>query len=195
MFTYSKGLPSNPVASILSRSLLSAVRERFALDWHGIHGAPHWARVRVNGLAIAAQTGARTDVIELFAFLHDSCRENDGHDPAHGPRAVDFSASLRGVLFDIDDAGFVLLAEACSAHSDGRMMAHPTVQACWDADRLELWRVWITPDPRRLATQTARGRHLFREAKRRSLFWRERRARFHREREVEEDQPMTTGRP
>ena len=119
--------------------------------------------------------------------FRSGCRENDGHDPAHDPRAVDFAASLRGVLFDIE--------EACSAHSDGRMMAHPTVQACWDADRLDLQRVWITPDPRRLATQTARGRHLFRQAKRRSLFWRARRARLHREREVEEDQPMTTGRP
>ena len=90
--------------SILNRTLVTAVRECFALDWHGIHGVPHWARVRVNGLAIAAHTGARTDVIELFSFLHDSCRANDGHDPAHGLRAVDFAAELRGNVFDIDAA-------------------------------------------------------------------------------------------
>lgn len=57
------------LASILNRNLVTAVRERFELDWHGIHGVPHWACVRVNGLAIAARTGARTDVIELFAFF------------------------------------------------------------------------------------------------------------------------------
>ena len=159
--------------SILNRNLVTAVRERFGLDWHGIHGVPHWARVRVNGLAIAAHTGARTDVIELFSFLHDSCRANDGHDPAHGLRAVDFAAELRGSVFDVDDAGFALLTEACATHSDGHMEADPTVQACWDADRLDLWRVWITPDPRRLATQAARSRPVFQEAKRRSLFWRE----------------------
>ena len=58
--------------SILNRNLVTAVRARFALDWHGIHGVPHWARVRVNGLAIAAHTGARTDVdvgIAPFASL------------------------------------------------------------------------------------------------------------------------------
>lgn len=105
--------------------------------------------------------------------LHDSCRENDGHDPFHGSRAVDFAGELRGRLFDIDDAGFALLEEACSKHSDGHMEAHPAVQACWDADRLDLWRVWITPDPRRLATQAARSRHVYDSAKRRALFWRE----------------------
>lgn len=176
------------MGSPLSRSLLVAVREQFALDWHGIHGAPHWARVRVNGLAIAAHTGARTDVIELFAFLHDSCRENDGHDPAHGLRAVDFAASLRGKLFDIDDAGFALLAEACATHSEGHMEAHPTVQACWDADRLDLWRVSITPERRRLATLAARNRQVFQAAKRRSLSWRERDTPDSlREREVDEE--------
>lgn len=160
------------MASILNKKLVSAVRERFTRDWDGIHGAPHWARVRVNGLSIAAITGARTDVIELFSFLHDSCRENDGHDPFHGSRAVDFANELRGKLFEIDDAGFALLAEACSKHSDGHIEAPPAVQACWDADRLDLWRVWITPDPRRLATQAARSQHVYEEAKRRALSWR-----------------------
>ena len=160
------------MASLLSRQLIAAVRERFVLDWHGIHGVPHWARVRMSGLAIGERIGAGLDVIELFAFLHDSCRENDGRDRAHGLRAVDFAASLRGRFFDIDDAGFDLLGEACATHSDGQMKADPTVQACWDADRLDLWRVWITTDPRRLATQVARSGEVFAEAKRRSLAWR-----------------------
>ena len=75
----------------MTRELVAAVRERFQLDWLGIHGLPHWARVRVNGLSIAAVNGARTDVVELFAFLHDSCRLSDGGDPGHGSRAVDFA--------------------------------------------------------------------------------------------------------
>jgi len=36
------------MASLLTSDLIAAVRERFALDWNGIHGVPHWARVRVN---------------------------------------------------------------------------------------------------------------------------------------------------
>ena len=55
------------------REVLRIVREQFQLDWHGIHGVPHWARVRWNGLNLAAVNGARTDIVELFAFLHD-CR-------------------------------------------------------------------------------------------------------------------------
>ena len=60
--------------TVITRDLIRHFRQHFALDWHGIHGAPHWARVRANGLRLAQKTRARTDVIELFSFLHDSCR-------------------------------------------------------------------------------------------------------------------------
>ena len=35
------------------------------------------------------------------------------------------------------------------------MTSDPTVGACWDADRLDLPRVWITPDPALLSTARA----------------------------------------
>jgi uncharacterized protein len=161
------------MTTALRPEMLAAVRAHFALDWTGIHGATHWARVRVNGLAIAARNGARTDVVELFAFLHDSCRVRDGYDTGHGVRAADFALKLRGSVFDIDDRGFELLAEACRTHSDGLKEGDPTLQACWDADRLDLWRVYINVDPRRLATSIAREPATFDAAKRRSLVWRD----------------------
>jgi hypothetical protein len=34
--------------------------------------------VRENGLRLASRTRARTDVVELFAYLHDSRRANEG---------------------------------------------------------------------------------------------------------------------
>jgi uncharacterized protein len=157
----------------LTRDLVSTIRSHFALDWTGIHGATHWARVRVNGLAIAAKNGARTDVVELFAFLHDSCRVQDGYDTGHGSRAADLALSLRGRVFEIDDRGFELLAHACETHSDGLMEGDPTLQACWDADRLDLWRVYIDVDPKRLATSVAREPATFDSAKWRSLAWRD----------------------
>lgn len=159
------------MASVLTPILLGAVRERFALDWHGIHGAPHWARVRLNGLAIARHSSARTDVVELFAFLHDSCRIHDGRDRDHGLRAVEFALQLRGQAFTLDDTGFALLVHACATHSDGHIDGDPTVQACWDADRLDLWRVGVTPDRARLATAVARSASVFGAARRRSLAW------------------------
>ena len=50
----------------------------------------------------------------------------------------------------------LLLAYACRHHSDGRVDADVSVQACWDADRLDLVRVGIRPDPDRLCTPAAR---------------------------------------
>jgi uncharacterized protein len=58
---------------MLTRPLIAHLRKHFSLDWQGIHGAPHWARVRANGLRLAGITGAHQAVVELFAFLHDAC--------------------------------------------------------------------------------------------------------------------------
>jgi uncharacterized protein len=57
----------------------------------------------------------------------------------------------------LDDSQFTLLYEACRLHTDGHTDAAPTVQACWDADRLDLGRVGITPAPHRLCTDAARA--------------------------------------
>jgi uncharacterized protein len=154
---------------IITRELVSVVRGEFALDWSGVHGAPHWARVRENGLRLAAHTGARVDVIELFAFLHDTQRRNDGYDPDHGKRAADFAGAQCGVLFTLDDQGLTLLCHACTGHSDGLIEADITIQTCWDADRLDLGRVGFTPDPDKLCTTAARDPLMIEWAFNRSL--------------------------
>jgi uncharacterized protein len=41
-------------------------------------------------------------------------------------------------------------------HSHGSTEADSTVQACWDADRLDLVRIGIEPEPDRLCTDAAR---------------------------------------
>lgn len=73
--------------------LIAEIRRQFVLDWNGIHGAPHWARVRHHGLRIAAAYGADLAVVTLFSFLHDSRREHDGRDRRHGRRAADYCES------------------------------------------------------------------------------------------------------
>jgi uncharacterized protein len=140
----------------ISPRLIEAVRAKYRLAWSGIHGVSHWARVRKVGLQLAGVTGARPDVVELFAFLHDSCRHGDGRDPDHGRRAVEFARQLRGECFSLDDEGFALLCEAMELHSNGLMDADVTVQTCWDADRLDLGRVDIQPEAERLCTDAAR---------------------------------------
>lgn len=142
--------------SALSRELLRAIRVQYALPWRGLHGVGHWARVRETGLRLAARTGADAAVVELFAVLHDARRRNEGDDPGHGGRGADLAVTFRGTLIHLSDAAFTLLHIACADHTKGKIEADVTVQTCWDADRLDLGRVGIVPDPARLCTAAAR---------------------------------------
>lgn len=155
--------------SAITPILVAAIRERYQLDWHGIHGVSHWARVRVNGLRLAARTGADHRVVELFAFLHDCCRVDDGYDRGHGWRAARFATSLLGTHIFLPDHQFDLLLQACGGHTGGDGHPNVTVQTCWDADRLDLGRVGIVPDPLRLYTDAARERRMIEWAYQRSL--------------------------
>ena len=157
------------MATLITRHLVQTIRAQFELDWHGIHGASHWARVRENGLRLAESTGADTQVVELFSFLHDSRRRNDCHDPLHGHRAGAFVKSLVGTVLEIEPPRVELLVAACEGHSDGHLEGDITVLTCWDADRLDLGRVGIMPHPDRLCTDAARDPELLDWAYTRSI--------------------------
>ena len=152
----------------ISSQLIQLLREQFALNWGGIHGAPHWARVRENALRLSESTGANIKVVEAFAFLHDSQRQSDYQDPEHGWRAAEFARKLPASLLDLTESELVLLTAACEGHSDGLMKADVTVCTCWDADRLDLGRVGIIPDPARMCTEPARDSAVIRWAYARS---------------------------
>ena len=142
--------------SLITPDLITFARQTFKLVWQGIHGAPHWSRVRLNGLKLAAITGANPIVVEYFAFIHDLGRENDNYDPEHGHRGAEIAQDINGTLIQLDNKELQVLKEACQGHSDGYTMADVTVMTCWDADRLDLGRVGIDPDPDKLCTLTAR---------------------------------------
>ena len=95
-------------------------------------------------------------VVELFAFFHDSCRVNEYTDHDHGKRGADLALKLQGRMFEASADEMSLLVEACTGHSDGHTEADITVQTCWDADRLDLGRVGIRPNPKYLCTAVAR---------------------------------------
>jgi len=145
---------------VVTDELLNFLKEHYRLDWNGIHGVKHWARVRANGLALAKENEANTKVVELFAFLHDSCRENDGHDPYHGPRAAELALNLQGQLIHLSSADLDLLVTACRGHPHEKWHQDPTVGTCWDADRLDLTRIDIIPDPNRLISRAGKARAL-----------------------------------
>jgi len=141
---------------LYTAAIIHEILEDYALPVRGDHGVVHWARVLENGLRLAEATGASLEVVTLFALFHDSRRVNQGHDPGHGLRGAKFAMSLRGTLIHLDDRNFELLYEACRLHTDGLTEGDVTLQACWDADRLDLGRVGITPLPHLLCSDAAR---------------------------------------
>ncbi|MFM7251368.1 MAG: hypothetical protein ACKO5R_15855 [Planctomycetaceae bacterium] len=148
-------------------AILGAILDGYILPVDGFHGVVHWARVLENGLRIAEDNGADREVVTLFALFHDSRRVNEWRDDGHGLRGGDLARSLRGKLVHLDDDRFDLLFEACRLHTEGHTAGDRTLSACWDADRLDLGRVGITPDPRRLGTKA--GRDLLAWAHRRAV--------------------------
>ena len=81
-------------------------------------------------------------------------RLNDYYDPLHGSRGAALARDLRGEAFDLEDAEMKLLRFACEEHTNGGLDPDPTVGVCWDADRLNLWRVGIEPEMRRGSKDT-----------------------------------------
>ena len=144
------------ISEVIHAALLERLRQAYPLNWDGTHGFPHWQRVREIGLRLAKETRANPKVVELFAFTHDIQRLNDHRDPLHGPRASQFIREHLVDMLDLNPQEVALLCQACEEHTQGQTEADPTVQTCWDADRLDLMRVGIYPDPDLLCTAAAR---------------------------------------
>jgi len=141
---------------MIDEQLLQAVMCRFILPREGLHGPSHWARVLENGLRLAHSVKVDRKVLELFALLHDSQRICDGIDRDHGKRAAGMAWNLRASL-GLDDNNFKLLYVALAGHDEAQPdPGDDTVRVCWDAERLDLARLGITPRPACLFTEAAR---------------------------------------
>ncbi len=135
--------------------LLQNIKSQLKINWHGIHGIAHWSRVKYHGRTIGTVRGADLLVVELFAFLHDSKRENDSYDLEHGLRAARYTHSLNGQYFDLTNHQLTQLCEAMENHTNGYKHDDITIQSCWDSDRLDLGRVNITPSPDYLSEEAS----------------------------------------
>ena len=123
---------------------------------YSVHGPDHWRRVERNGLLLATRSGADIAVVRLFALFHDSRRQNDGRDAGHGTRGAEYAKTLHGVAYDLQNDRFELLYYACVWHTEGEHHDDPTIATCWDADRLDLGRVGMVPDPDFMSTDFGR---------------------------------------
>lgn len=155
-------------ASAVTAELRADILRQFRLPRHSVHGPAHWARVRYNGMLLSRASGADWQVVELFAFIHDSQRYDDGFDRDHGPRAADYAQRTCGKLFHLSDSQLAKLVQACMGHTHEHLASCVTVQTCWDADRLDLARVGIIPDPYYLGTDLAKDPQMIAQAVARS---------------------------
>lgn len=121
--------------------LRAVLAGEFALGDHSPHGPAHWSRVEQIAIRLTTQCDADPVVVRLFALLHDAQRHGERVDLGHGHRAAERAEALWGNPWgisqrDVSRAQLEVLKYACTHHSDLRTSEHPTVGACWDADRL-----------------------------------------------------------
>lgn len=139
--------------------LLKEIQKYYPLDWYGTHGVVHWSHVYENGMKLSKQKGVNRKILQLFSVFHDSQRQNEWHCENHGNRGAQLALKLRS-LCAVSDDEFELLTIACGHHTNSRTHDNITVQACFDADRLDLGRVGIVPDPRYLCTPLAKTQEI-----------------------------------
>lgn len=142
---------------MLAPGLIKHVTGGYGLPLDGIHGVAHWARVLENARRLAIETGADPIVLELFAVFHDARRLNEGRDPEHGSRGASLARSLLSGDGQLGPERLHMLEEACRLHTNGLREADVTIQTCWDADRLDLFRVGTPPVAELLCTEAARN--------------------------------------
>lgn len=149
---------SQDMMSIPWTKLLDCLTERFIPGEQSIHGPTHWLRVEQFGLRLAKLTdGADIEVVRLFAIFHDAERWDDLSDLDHGPRAARLVQSVHDDWFTVSAGQLELLIVACRDHTNGDTTSDPTIGCCWDADRLDLPRVGISPHRDFMSTQAGKA--------------------------------------
>ena len=137
---------------------LNYVRGLMNVHIDGLHGLDHWQRVEKFGEFISKSTDADPEVLKLFAYTHDLGRVRDDEDPEHGFRSAEIVKDLYNKkIITLTKEQYDKLIYACSYHMVTLAESDDiTIQACWDSDRLDLWRADIEPDPQYLYTEIAK---------------------------------------
>jgi len=121
-----------------------------------VHGIAHWDRVAKNA-DLLNTSDVDLLVVKVFAYIHDVERDDDSYDFQHGPRAAALVDEIRDTeLAFLNDGEIRQLKKACELHTTTWRTEDATVNACFDADRLDLGRVGITPNPDKMATVQGR---------------------------------------
>ena len=126
------------------------------MNVNSIHGVSHWDRVAKNADSLKT-SDVDVLVVKAFAYVHDVERENENDDPQHGLRAAKLVDEIHSTVLEfLTEKEIQQLKEACELHTTTLRTEDATVNACFDADRLDLGRVGITPNPDKMATVQGR---------------------------------------
>jgi uncharacterized protein len=140
---------------MIEQSVLNILKEKSNFFNSSLHGIKHWQTVERNAHYLASFNNADTEVLSYFAYFHDCMRENELIDIGHGPRGASFAKKHRDKI-PLDDIQFKQLTDACKGHTYGERPECITINTCWDADRLDLVRVGISPKEEYLYSEEAK---------------------------------------
>ena len=118
------------------------------------HGLTHCQRVERNVHRLKC-SGVNMTVARLFAYFHDACRSEckTQSESEHGLLASELVLSLRNSLLkNLSDDEVAMLSNACKWHTTTFKTGNPTIDTCFDADKLDLWRIGAIPMPGKMAT-------------------------------------------
>lgn len=156
----------------ISSKIVEICRQNTLSKELSLHGLAHHSRVHLNAKLICMHhSEVNFKVCSLFAFLHDIGRLNDGIDIEHGDRSSLIVKEIGSCALNLDIKGFDQLVFAIKHHSDGYTSKDMTIGACWDADRLDLYRVGIMPKSEKLNTAYAKQIDVIESASNRSANW------------------------
>lgn len=135
------------IYKVIPKKILREIIVKYELNlFNSVHGIDHWYRVLINGLRIAEKNGANKNIIIAFAFFHDIKRMNDDDDPEHGARAAKYLLKYKYKL-NLNKEELKKTMDACYGHTSEKYSDDLDIATCWDADRLDLYRVGIVPSP------------------------------------------------
>lgn len=161
------------IYKVIPKKILKQIIKEYELDiYKGIHGIDHWSRVLINGLKIAENNNANKNIIIAFSFFHDVRRVRECGDPEHGLRGAKYIQTFKYKI-NLNKEELEKTMIACEGHSSIIHHEDIDIATCWDADRLDLYRVGVKPDSEFLNTEFAQDKNNICDATKRSWLVRE----------------------
>lgn len=158
------------IYDIIPKKTLTKLFKEFELNFDSrVHGFTHWVKVIKNGEILSKNNGANLRIIIAFGFFHDIKREDDFEDFYHGNRAAELLLKYRKEI-NLTDAEIQKLYKACAGHTSEKNTDDLDIGACWDADRLELYRLSIVPKEEFLNSEYSKRPETIKDACYRSVY-------------------------